>query len=279
MSWDFLLHFGSTFYDQSFTPVPIPWPGRIDNRRYCRYDPGEIMKPQKKRALWGSITGWVTRTLIKISLVLIFLSLAQVLALKYLAPPFTINMVWERLRHHWFDAPYVAHAYEWRDLSDISPYLKQAVIAGEDQRFLGHHGFDFQEIKIVIKDVLKGHSFRGASTITMQAARSVFLPATRNPARKLGEAWYALLMELIWDKSRILEMYLNTVDWGTGIVGAQAGARRYFDTTAAGLTPDQAAWMAAILPSPHKWSPLHPTPYLTQRQQRILSDMQNMPKL
>lgn len=237
------------------------------------------MKPGKKRALWRSVTGWVTRTLIKMLLVLIFLSFGQVLALKYITPPFTINMVWERLRHHWFDAPYVPYTYEWRNLPDISPYLKQAVMAGEDQRFLGHHGLDFQEIKIVIKDVLKGKSFRGASTITMQAARSVFLPATRHPVRKLGEVWYALLMEQMWDKSRILEIYLNTVDWGTGIVGAQAGARRYFDTTAAGLTPDQAAWMAAILPSPHKWSPLHPTPYLTQRQQRILSDMPNMPKL
>ena len=186
------------------------------------------MKPGNKRALWRSLTGWVTRALIKVLLVLIFLSFAQVLALKYIAPPFTINMVWERLRYHWFDAPYVAHTYEWRDLPDISPYLKQAVMAGEDQRFLSHYGLDFQEIKIVIKDVLKGKSFRGASTITMQAARSVFLPATRHPVRKLGEVWYALLMEQMWDKSRILEIYLNTVDWGTGIVGAQAGARRYF---------------------------------------------------
>lgn len=260
-------------------PVPIPWPDRIDNCRDCRYDSSKIMKAKKKKALWRSITGWVTKTLIKCFLVLIVLSLFQVLALKYIALPFTINMMWERLRHHWFDTPYVAHTYEWRDLSDISLYLHQAVMAGEDQRFLTHHGLDFQEIKVVINDVLKGKSLRGASTITMQAARSIFLPATRNPVRKLGEVWYAILMELIWDKSRILEMYLNAVDWGTGILGAQAAAHRYFNTTAAGLSPDQAAWMAAILPSPHKWSPLNPTAYLTQRQQRILSDMPKMPPL
>jgi monofunctional glycosyltransferase len=219
------------------------------------------------------------KILLMVLLVLMSLTLIQVVVLKYVNPPFTINMVWERLRHHWFDAPYMVHTYEWRDLSDISPYLKQAVMAGEDQRFLGHHGFDFQEIKIVIKDVLEGKSFRGASTITMQAARSVFLPSTRNPLRKLGEVWYTLLMELIWDKSRILEMYLNTVDWGTGIVGAQAGARHYFNTTPADLTRDQAAWMAAILPSPHKWSPVNPTPYVKKRQQRILVYMPNMPLL
>lgn len=188
-------------------------------------------------------------------------------------------MVWERLRHQWFDAPYVVPAYEWRNLSDISPHLKQAVIAAEDQRFLTHHGFDFQEIKIVLTQVLEGKPPRGASTITMQAARSVFLPATRNPVRKLGEAWYTLLMELIWDKARILEMYLNTVDWGTGIVGAQAGARRYYESTAAELTRDQAALMAAILPSPHILSPSEPTPNMETRQRRILADMPRMPLL
>ena len=234
-----------------------------------------MIKKNRRR----SISAWVFKTVIKFFLVLVSLSFVQVAALKYVSPPFTINMVWERLRHHWFDAPYVPHTYQWQGLSDISPYLQQAVMAAEDQRFLTHHGFDFKEIKIVIKDVLEGKFARGASTITMQAARSVFLPATRNPLRKLGETWYTLLMELVWDKPRILEMYLNTVDWGTGIVGAQAGARHYFNTTAADLTPNQAAWMAAILPSPHKWSPANPTPYLEKRQQRILSDMPKMPRI
>jgi monofunctional biosynthetic peptidoglycan transglycosylase len=235
------------------------------------------MTSRKKTSFYASISGWLVRSLIKLILVLVSLSFLQVAALKYFDPPFTINMVWERLRHQWFDTPYVVHAYEWQDLSNISPYLQQAVMAGEDQRFLIHKGFDFQEIKVVLKQMMKGHPPRGVSTITMQAARSVFLPFTSNPVRKLGEAWYTMLMEVIWDKQRIMEMYLNTVDWGTGIVGAQAGARHYFKTTAADLTRDQAAWMAAILPSPHKWSPLDPTSYLTQRQQRISSDMPKMP--
>lgn len=238
-----------------------------------------IMKSKKKRSLVRSVSQWMAIVLLKFVLVLVSLTLLQVMVFKYVNPPFTVNMVWERLRHDWFDAPYVVHAYEWQDLSNISPHLQQAVLAGEDQRFFKHHGFDFQEIKVVLTQMMKGKPARGASTITMQAARSVFLPATRNPVRKLGEVWYTVMMELIWDKARILEIYLNTVDWGSGIVGAQSATRRYFETTAAELTRNQAAWMAAILPSPHKWSPTDPTPFLEKRHQRILADMANMPFL
>ena len=233
------------------------------------------MKKTQRRSLFG----WVLRSFLKLFLLIVCLTLFQVAALKYINPPFTFNMVWERLRHELFDAPYVVPAYEWQDLTSISPYLKQAVIAAEDQRFLIHHGFDFKEMRIVLNNALEGKSFRGASTITMQAARSVFLPATRNPLRKLAEAWYTMLIELVWNKPRILEIYLNTVDWGTGIVGAQAGARAYFADDAAGLTQEQAALMAAVLPSPHRWSPIDPSPYLKKRQQRILSAMPAMPLL
>ncbi len=234
-----------------------------------------VMKKKQPR----SFSRWILKSLLKLFLLLVCLSLFQVVVLKYIDPPFTVNMVWERLRHELFDAPYVVPSYGWQNLSKISPHLKQAVIAAEDQRFLTHHGFDFAEIKIVFKNVLEGKSFRGASTITMQAARSVFLPATRNPLRKLAEAWYTVLIELVWDKARILEIYLNTVDWGTGIVGSQAGARAYFAKDAANLTREQAALMAAILPSPHKWSPTDPSEYLKKRQQRILAAMPAMPLL
>ena len=210
---------------------------------------------------------------------MVCLSLFQVAALRYINPPFTVNMVWERLRHELFDAPYVLPAYEWQNLSDISPHLQQAVIASEDQRFLTHHGFDFEEIKIVIKNMMENKGFRGASTITMQAARSVYLPASRNMLRKLAEAWYTVLIELVWDKKRILEIYLNTVDWGTGIVGAQAGARVYFGKNADDLTLEQAALMAAILPSPHKWSVKDPGPHVKKRQRHILTAMPAMPIL
>ncbi len=233
------------------------------------------MKKTQRR----SFSGWILQAFVKLVLLLVCLSLFQVVALKYFNPPFTINMVWERLRHEVFDAPYVIPAYEWQNLSAISPHLKQAVIASEDQRFLTHQGFDFEEIKIVLKNVTEKKGFRGASTITMQAARSVFLPASRNPLRKLAEAWYTVLIELVWEKPRILEIYLNTVDWGTGIVGAQAGARVYFAKNADSLTPEQAALMAAILPSPHKWSIKNPGPHVKNRQMHILKTMPAMPIL
>ncbi|MCA1794693.1 MAG: monofunctional biosynthetic peptidoglycan transglycosylase [Desulfotignum sp.] len=233
------------------------------------------MKKTQRR----SFSGWILKAFVKLVLLLVCLTLFQVVALKYVNPPFTVNMVWERLRHELFDAPYVIPAYEWQSLSAISPHLQQAVIASEDQRFLTHHGFDFEEIKIVLKNMRENKRFRGASTITMQAARSVFLPATRNPLRKLAEAWYTVLIELVWDKPRILELYLNTVDWGTGIVGAQAGARVYFAKNADNLTPEQAALMAAILPSPHKWSAKDPGPHVKNRQKHILQTMPAMPIL
>jgi monofunctional glycosyltransferase len=236
----------------------------------------DFRMPEKKHR---RVAGWIFRNGIKLILLLICLSLFQVGVLRYINPPFTINMVWEKLRHELFGSPYVVPAYEWQDLSAISPHLRRAVMAAEDQRFLTHRGFDFEEIKIVLNNVREGKPGRGASTITMQAARSVFLPSTRNPLRKAAEAWYTVLMELVWDKPRILEIYLNTVDWGTGIVGAQAAARLYFETDAAGLTRQQAAMMAAVLPSPHRWSPRDPTPFLKKRQQWILKAMPSMPLL
>jgi len=167
----------------------------------------------------------------------------------------------------------------WKNIERISTHLQQAVLASEDQRFLTHNGFDFTEIQTVIKEVVAGKGIRGASTISMQAARSLFLPASRSMIRKLTEAWYTILIELIWDKKRILEVYLNTVDWGTGLVGAQAGARAYFSCNAKGLTPSQAAVMAAILPSPHKWSAKTPGPHVRKRRDRILKQMKTMPVL
>jgi monofunctional biosynthetic peptidoglycan transglycosylase len=140
-----------------------------------------------------------------------------------------------------------------------------------------HHGFDFREIKLAITDIITRKGFRGASTISMQTARSLFLPSSRTLTRKVAEAWYTILIELVWNKKRILEMYLNTVDWGRANVGAQAAARAYFSCDAKGLTAKQAALLTAILPSPHKWSTVSPTPHVRQRQARILKQMKNMP--
>ena len=210
-------------------------------------------------------------------LILSFFSISQVMIFKYVDPPGTVNMIWERLLAKINNQSYTPPSYSWQNFEKISPHLKRAVLASEDQRFLTHSGFDFEEIKIVMNDMMKTHQFRGASTISMQAARSLFLPSSRSLLRKAAEAWYTILMELFWNKQRIFEIYLNTVDWGTGMVGAQAGAKGYFSCNADQLTKNQAALMTAILPSPHRWSAKTPSAYIRKRQQRILKQMPHMP--
>ncbi len=153
------------------------------------------------------------------------------------------------------------------------------MIAAEDQRFLFHNGFDFKEIKNALKTLIKTKKLRGASTISMQTARSVFLLSSKRFYRKIAEMYYTVLIELFWDKHRILEMYLNTVDWGTGITGAEAASQKYFSKSARHLTSAQAALMTAILPSPHIWSVKHPSPYIKLRQGQIMKDMALMPLL
>ncbi len=223
--------------------------------------------------------GGLWKFFFKLILSLVFFSVFQVLVFKYLDPPGTVNMIWERLLSQFNQTEYIKPQYSWQTLVKISPHLKQAVLASEDQRFLTHNGFDFKEMKIVIENMVNKHQFRGASTISMQAARSLFLPSSRSLFRKAAEAWYTILIELFWDKQRILEVYLNTVDWGTHLVGAQAGAQGYFSCDAEQLTQHQAALMAAVLPSPHKWSAKNPSAYILNRQQRILKQMQAMPLL
>lgn len=188
-------------------------------------------------------------------------------------------MIWERLISQLNQSEYTRPHYSWQDLANISPYLQQAVLVSEDQRFLTHNGFDFKEIKIVFKNMMENNRFRGASTISMQAARSLFLPYSRSLFRKAAEAWYTLLIECFWDKQRIFEVYLNTVDWGTHLVGAQAGAQSYFSCDSGQLTKHQAALMAAILPNPHKWSAKNPSTYIRNRQRHILNQMHTMPLL
>jgi monofunctional biosynthetic peptidoglycan transglycosylase len=175
------------------------------------------------------------------------------------------------------DISYNQPYFQWKGLSEISPYLRKAVLAAEDQRFLTHSGFDFIEMRQAIKEIFYKGKIRGASTITMQMARSVFLWQTRSLTRKVLEAYYTILVEAFLTKKRILEIYLNMVDWGPGILGAEAASQKYFHVQASDLTASQAALLAAILPSPHKWSPIRPSPYVLNRQKAILKNMLKMP--
>jgi monofunctional biosynthetic peptidoglycan transglycosylase len=163
--------------------------------------------------------------------------------------------------------------FRWRALSEISPYLQRAVIAAEDQRFLDHHGFDWREIERALEEYRQKERRRGASTITMQVARNVYLWHGYSWLRKALEAYYTVLIELLWPKWRIMEVYLNIAEWGSQIFGAEAASRRYFRCSAAALTKPQAALLAAVLPNPRRWSPEHPTRYIRKRQSIILHQM------
>ncbi len=222
------------------------------------------------------IMTWIWKFLLKLVAAGIVLSILQVLTLKYIDPPFTPEVALEWIQSVINHDPGRRPQYSFTKLEKISPNLQRAVLAGEDQRFLLHHGFDFREIHQAFMGMIKDHRLRGASTITMQAARSMFLLPSRSIARKLAEMYYTVLMEIFWSKYRILEIYLNTIDWGTGVTGAQAGSQKYFSKNAWNLTPAQAALMAAVLPSPHKWSVTHPDARVKARQRRIMKFMKMM---
>jgi monofunctional biosynthetic peptidoglycan transglycosylase len=150
-------------------------------------------------------------------------------------------------------------ALHWVALPEISPYLRRAVLMAEDDRFYKHHGVDWFQFKIAMRENLRrGRIVRGASTISQQVARNVFLSPRRRVTRKFKEILIARHIERSLSKDRILEIYLNIVEWGEGIFGAEAASQAYFGKAAADLTPEEAVALAAALPSPYEWNPGQP---------------------
>jgi monofunctional biosynthetic peptidoglycan transglycosylase len=160
--------------------------------------------------------------------------------------------------------------YHWVDADSVAPALLRAVIASEDQKFCSHHGFDWGSIDSAMRTYEGGGRLRGASTISQQTARSVFLFPLRSWIRKGLEAWLTVLEEALWPKRRILLVYLNVVDWGHGNFGAEAASRAYFHRSAAALSAKQAARLAAVLPDPADWRAVKPGPYVAARASLIL---------
>lgn len=167
----------------------------------------------------------------------------------------------------------------WVHLEDVSPVVVRSVIAAEDARFFQHWGVDLKELQRAreYNARQRGGRLRGASTITMQCARSTFLWPSRTWLRKAVEVWFAVLMEQLWGKRRILEIYLNVVEWGPGVYGVEAAARRSFGVAAAQLDARRAALLAAALPAPHRFDPAAPTPYLERRAATIAARARNVP--
>lgn len=163
---------------------------------------------------------------------------------------------------------------QWADYGKISPHLKRAVVAAEDDLFVRHGGFDWDGIrKAMEKNQRRGRIVAGGSTISQQLAKNLFLSPEKTPWRKAEEAVVTLMIETVWSKRRILEVYLNVIEWGNGVFGAEAAARHYFGVNAAQLSPDQAAKLAAMVPSPRFYDRNRGTPALASRAALIMSRM------
>jgi monofunctional biosynthetic peptidoglycan transglycosylase len=165
---------------------------------------------------------------------------------------------------------------QWVALDQIAPVLREAVVAAEDNRFCEHVGFDWQELEGEIDAFLAGERARGASTITMQTAKNLFLWPDRSVVRKALEAWLTPQIEFLWPKHRIIEVYLNIAELGPGIYGAEAAAQAWFDKPARDLGAQEAALLAAVLPDPRAWAPNRPTAYLQDRARTIRSRIQQL---
>jgi monofunctional biosynthetic peptidoglycan transglycosylase len=165
---------------------------------------------------------------------------------------------------------------EWSDYKNISNYMKLAVIAAEDQKFPMHEGFDIESIKDAIGDKMSGDRLRGASTISQQTAKNVFLWPSRTWMRKAAEAYFTFLIEKIWGKKRILEVYLNVIETGKGVYGVGKAGEIYFGKSAGNLTKEESALIAAILPNPVRMSAVHPSRYVRERQGWIIGQMDNL---
>jgi monofunctional glycosyltransferase len=204
----------------------------------------------------------------------LLLSVAAVFTLRFVNPFTSAFMVQARVSSWVDDDPRPWRLqHQWRDYDQISKQLALAVVASEDQLFPAHGGFDFKQIQKALDDAERGRRARGASTITQQVAKNLFLWNGRSWVRKGFEAWFTLLIELLWPKQRILEVYLNIAEFGRGIYGAEAASQAYFRKPAARLARAEAARLAAVLPNPIRLRAANPSRYVQARQAQIEREM------
>ncbi|NIQ00221.1 MAG: monofunctional biosynthetic peptidoglycan transglycosylase [Nitrospinaceae bacterium] len=236
----------------------------------------QAVVPQKRRGRKSRVIR-IPVGRILFDIVLFVLTVTVIPVLIYgVANPSTTALMWVRWAENGNQDKYPRSFEHWVPVEHVSPHLIQAVMAGEDQRFFHHNGFDWYAIEAAIKTNLTTDRTVGASTISMQTARNVFLWLDRSWIRKGLETYFTALMETFWSKERILEMYLNVIEWGDGIYGCEAAAQHYFHRSARDLSPVEAAWMAAILPNPRAWSLHDPKERVAQRQAHILKVMDRM---
>lgn len=202
-------------------------------------------------------------------------SLLLVGVLRFVPPPLTGIRVERRILSWFSDEPHQARS-TWVPLEDIAPCMGLAVIAAEDQTFPDHNGFDWASIQKAVTHNEKSRRKRGASTVSQQTAKNLFLWSSRSWVRKGFEVYFTGAMELLWPKARILETYLNVVEFGDGLFGVEAASQAYFHKPAKRLRPSEAALLAAVLPNPHKFKVSAPSAYILGRQAWILNQMQQL---
>jgi len=196
---------------------------------------------------------------------------------RFIPPPATPLML-IRVIENIADKKTPAIKKDWVSIDNISPYLVLAVITSEDNNFETHYGLDFKAIEKAKKLNARGKKIRGASTITQQTAKNVYLWQARTYVRKGLELYFSGLIELFWGKKRIMEVYLNVIEMGDGIYGAEAASQFYFHKSAKSLTRSEASALAAVLPNPRKWRPDRPTPYIARKKAWIMRNMNNVVK-
>jgi monofunctional biosynthetic peptidoglycan transglycosylase len=193
-------------------------------------------------------------------------SVLFVIIFKYIPPPITPAMT-IAFFEYMFEGKFVGIDKKWCSYADISPNFFRALISSEDGKFLRHKGFDWEAIETAkhYNEAHKGKKKRGASTISMQTSKNTFLWHDRNWARKALEAYFTIMIENVWGKKRILEMYANVVEFGNGLYGVEEASHRFFGKSASELNKNEAALLVAVLPNPHRWTPSNPTDYILKR--------------
>jgi monofunctional biosynthetic peptidoglycan transglycosylase len=216
----------------------------------------------------------IWRIVLKIIIWFICLSILSVILFRFIPIPFTPLMI-IRCAGQKFDGKDLKLTKDWVSLDEISPVMPLAVMAAEDQNFEEHFGFDMKAIKKAeeYNEKHRGKRMKGASTITQQTAKNLFLWPSRSWIRKGFEVYFTFLIEIFWSKKRIMEVYLNVIETGNGIYGVEAASQYYFHKPASKLNIREASRLAAILPDPRNWSPVKPSPRVARKSERIIKFM------
>jgi monofunctional biosynthetic peptidoglycan transglycosylase len=220
----------------------------------------------------------IFRLLWKTMLWFFALSILSVIVFKWVPIPVTPLMMTRAIENK-IDGKDMVLSHDWEPIENISVNLQKAVIASEDGNFLKHYGFDFNAMQKAFKNNQKGKRLKGGSTISQQTAKNVFLWQGRSYIRKGLEAYFTVLIELIWGKERIMEVYLNSIEMGNGVYGAEAAAHHWYQKSASELTKQEAAGIAAILPNPRKYKATNSSSYINRRKDKIVRVMQHIGKI